>query len=98
VPRSIASTGAYWATRITSVGLEFALPPMGGGYLDRRWGTGSLLTILGAILGFLMGMIHLLTIAREASATTSGGKVGPKSDGKRTTSDESNESGWADHG
>ena len=98
VPRSIASTGAYWAARITSVGLEFALPPLGGGYLDRRWGTGSLITILGAILGFVMGMIHLLAISREASTSTAGGGVGIESDSKRITSDESNESGWADHG
>ncbi len=70
------------------MGLEFALPPLGGGYLDRRWGTGSFWTIVGAILGFLIGMAHLMTIARVAAKQTATEKL----------RDESNESGRADHG
>ena len=69
-PVSVVSVGVRWATRVTSIGLEFALPAMLGGYLDRRWGTGSLLTIAGAIFGFVAGMVHTLAIAREVGKTT----------------------------
>jgi ATP synthase protein I len=66
--RSALSVGIAWASRITTIGLEFALPPLGGSGLDRWWGTAPLATIIGAVLGFAVGMMHLLRIAREASA------------------------------
>ena len=85
VPRSSVSLGVYWASRVTTVGFEFALPPLVGGYLDHRWRSGSVLTIVGAILGFLIGMTHILAIAREASKEMPGERA--------ATRDESNESG-----
>lgn len=95
VPQSLVSLGVRWATRVTSIGLEFALPALLGGYLDRRFGTGSLLTILGAVFGFVAGMVHLMAIAREEAKASPGGRGRGKS-----TSDGSNasESGPADHG
>jgi len=98
---SNVSAGVRWAHRITTVGLEFALPPLGGAYLDRRWGMGSLLTIVGAILGFLMGMTHLLLIARETAKALPAQGRGLKrddTDTTRKTTDKSHESGWSDHG
>jgi uncharacterized membrane protein YqaE (UPF0057 family) len=87
VPDSAVSVGVRWAQRMIAIGFEFALPPLAGSWLDRRWQTGSLLTIAGAIFGFLAGMIHLLTIAREgAKGPTPGRPPREKSDG-------SNESG-----
>lgn len=65
--RSAVSVGWAWASRITTIGLEFALPPLAGSWLDRRWGTTPLFTIIGAVMGFAVGMMHLLGIAREAS-------------------------------
>jgi F0F1-type ATP synthase assembly protein I len=56
-----------WATRATALGLEFALPTLGGYYLDRAWRTEPLCTLLGTVLGFVAGMVHLLRIAREGS-------------------------------
>ena len=67
-PESVVSAGVRWAHRITTIGLEFALPPLLGGYLDRRWGLGSALTIVGAILGFGMGWYHLVAISRELAS------------------------------
>jgi ATP synthase protein I len=61
------SAGIMWATRATALGLEFALPALGGYYLDRFWRTEPLLTILGTVLGFAAGMVHLLRIAGESS-------------------------------
>jgi F0F1-type ATP synthase assembly protein I len=56
-----------WASRATALGMEFVLPPVLGHYLDTRWGTEPLLTVLGAVFGFSAGMVHLLQIARQGS-------------------------------
>ncbi|MFQ5730651.1 MAG: AtpZ/AtpI family protein [Planctomycetaceae bacterium] len=56
--------GVEWATRITTVGLEMALPAALGNYLDGRWGTGPWLVICGAALGFFIGMRHLLQFVK----------------------------------
>jgi len=92
VPQSAVSMGVRWATRVTSVGLEFALPPLLGGFLDRRWGLGSTLTIAGAIFGFVAGMVHLLAIAREVAAEAAPGPRRPETGPTpRGPADESNE-------
>ncbi|HEY2159203.1 MAG TPA: AtpZ/AtpI family protein [Isosphaeraceae bacterium] len=97
VPQSLVSLGVRWATRVTSIGLEFALPALLGGYLDRRFGTGSLLTILGAVFGFVAGMVHLMAIAREeAKSSPSGRARGPA--GSMSEGSNASESGPADHG
>jgi F0F1-type ATP synthase assembly protein I len=49
------------------VGLEFALPPLVGVYLDRFWSLRPLATILGVLLGFAVGMLNILRIAREGT-------------------------------
>lgn len=56
-----------WASRVTAIGLEFALPPLLGSFCDRRWGTAPWITVLGAFLGFAVGMVHILRIGREKS-------------------------------
>jgi ATP synthase protein I len=66
-PRDSTSVGILWASRITAVGLEFALPAVGGLFLDRKWSLGPLGLIAGVILGFALGMVHLLSISREGS-------------------------------
>jgi ATP synthase protein I len=98
-PDSVVSLGVRWATRVTSIGLEFALPPLLGGYLDRRWGSGSLLTIVGALVGFLSGMVHRLALAREEAGSNPRGR-GPTAPPPESSSDGSNapQSGWSDHG
>ncbi len=45
--------------------MEFSLPTLGGYALDRWWQTTPLATLLGAGLGFFLGMIHLLQMARQ---------------------------------
>jgi ATP synthase protein I len=66
-PRSILSVGLEWASRATTIGLEFALPPLLGVLIDRRWETGPWATVVGAVLGFAVGMMHVLRLARELS-------------------------------
>jgi hypothetical protein len=97
VPQSLVSQGVRWATRVTSIGLEFALPALLGGYLDRRLGTGSLLTILGAVFGFVAGMVHLMAIAREETGAPAAGR-GRGAAGSRSDGSNASESGPADHG
>ncbi len=65
--RSNLSEGMEWASRISTVGLEFALPPLAGVGLDRWWGTSPWATVIGAVLGFAVGMMHLLRVAREGT-------------------------------
>jgi ATP synthase protein I len=55
-----------WASRVTTLGLEFSLPALGGHYLDRWWHSSPWATMTGVILGFAVGMLHLLRIAKEA--------------------------------
>jgi hypothetical protein len=72
VPRSILSVGMEWASRVTTVGLEFAVPPLLGALFDRWRGTSPVGVLTGVALGFALGMNHLLRFAREG--TTSGPK------------------------
>jgi len=54
-----------WASRVSTIGLEFALPALAGVYLDRWWSLRPLATIVGALLGFAVGMMHIFRIARD---------------------------------
>lgn len=62
------SIGFDWAGRVTTLGLEFALPPLAGVYLDRWWGSSPVATLVGAVLGFAVGMMHLLRLARQGTS------------------------------
>ena len=46
-PRSNVSEGVQWASRATTLGLEFALPPLLGVALDRWWGIAPWATVIG---------------------------------------------------
>ncbi len=65
--RSKFAVGMDWATRATSIGLEFVIPALLGAYLDEKIGSSPLCVLLGAFLGFGIGMIHILQIAREGT-------------------------------
>jgi ATP synthase protein I len=56
-----------WVSRVTTVGLEFALPALLGNYLDVRWHTKPAATLIGLVLGFAVGMMHILRFAREGT-------------------------------
>ena len=65
--RSKLATGFDWASRVTTIGLEFALPPIAGYEIDRIWKTIPLFTLLLMLLGFAVGMMHILRIAGKIS-------------------------------
>ncbi|MHC5541188.1 AtpZ/AtpI family protein [Singulisphaera rosea] len=66
-PPSILSIAMRWASRVSTIGLEFAVPALIGAFLDRWWASPPWATVIGAFLGFVVGMVHILRIAREDS-------------------------------
>src|SRR5262245_18517879 len=80
-PRSPLSVGFAWSSRIMALGLEVALPALGGLYLDRHLGSSPVGTLVGATLGFAAMMLHLLQIAHGGSKAAGGGPPGsPRGD------------------
>lgn len=65
--RSPLALAMEWVSRIFVVGLEMVLPGLGGGWLDDRWGTKPLLTLVGFGLGIAGGLAHLLLMTSADS-------------------------------
>jgi F0F1-type ATP synthase assembly protein I len=83
--RSSFALGMDWASRVTTIGLEFALPIALGFGVDSWLHTTPAGTIIGAVLGFATGMSHAVRIARQLGG-------GPGSRGGRSP-DERNPQG-----
>ena len=79
-PQPIAAA-MEWVAKITTVGLEMALPAIGGGWLDRRLGT-SYWALIGVALGVTVGIWHLIQMTRPPAR----GKAGE--DNQRGSRDE----------
>jgi hypothetical protein len=60
--------GLELASRITTIGLEFALPPVAGFGVDYWLGTTPAGTLTGAVLGFAVGMLHAVRLSSELGA------------------------------
>jgi ATP synthase protein I len=65
--RSPLSIGVQWASRITGLGLEVAVPTLVGAYIDNRWHSSPAGVLAGMVLGFAAMMVHVLQIAREGT-------------------------------
>jgi ATP synthase protein I len=80
--RSALSIGMEWSSRITTIGLEFALPAFLGFGLDRWWGTSPWMTLGGAFLGLTIGMLHVFRLASQLSGgpgrRNGRGQAGPR--------------------
>lgn len=63
--RSPISIGIDWGARVTSIGLEFALPAVLGHFLDKWLDSAPWLTLVGAILGMAIGMSHILRLPAQ---------------------------------
>jgi len=63
--RSPYAVGYEWSTRISTIALEMALPPVFGMWLDSRCGTLILFTVLGAMFGMTTALIHLIQIGKN---------------------------------
>ncbi len=53
-----------WASRISSAALGFVLPMVVGAEIDRRHGTRPWGTLMGMVVGFLMGVAFLVRMTR----------------------------------
>jgi hypothetical protein len=68
---------AAWAqgygrvAQLTTVSLEMALPPAGGYWLDVVFHSSPGFLILGAILGFVLGLFQLMQIAQVQNRSSS---------------------------
>lgn len=63
--QSPLSKGLQWATAVTTIGLEMALPPLFGAWVDRRFDTAPVWTVVLAVLGFAVAMRHLWDLAKR---------------------------------
>ena len=68
--RSPLSIGIEWASRISAVGFMFSVPPLAGYFVDRWLGSRPIGILVGMIVGFVIGIMHLLQIARDSSKPT----------------------------
>jgi len=73
--RGRLASGMHMASSITSIGLEFSLPVGIGFWIDRRWHTTPIGTMIGAVLGFVAGMMHIMAVAKNLSAPPPVSKV-----------------------
>lgn len=62
--RPLMAIAVEWSARLMTITLEIALPAAGGYWLDRRFHTLPILVLVGAMLGFVLGMYQLLQLAR----------------------------------
>ncbi|MGP0068534.1 MAG: AtpZ/AtpI family protein [Isosphaeraceae bacterium] len=82
--RSPLALGIEWASRVTTIGLMFALPALLGYGADRWLHTTPAGTIAGAGLGFVAGMVQTMRMSRELAGGSmsrekrSGDERGPK--------------------
>lgn len=64
-PRSSLGVGLDLATKVTTIGLEFALPAAAGYGVDSWLGTMPAATVCGVLLGFLVGMMHAVRMSGQ---------------------------------
>jgi hypothetical protein len=71
----------YWASSVTTIGLEFSLPVGVGFAVDRHWHTMPVATLIGSAVGFATGMTHILAVARGLSTGRGPGSAGSPENG-----------------
>jgi hypothetical protein len=54
----------YWATRISMLAFDLALPPLAGYWLDRKLGTTPWLVVAGACLGLLLASLGFYRLTK----------------------------------
>lgn len=59
--------GTYYA--LSQVGLEMVVPIALGWWLDDKLGSAPWLLVVGVILGFALGILHLLALTRNENGT-----------------------------
>ena len=65
--RSPIAIGFEWASRISVVGVTLVLPVLAGHWLDRYAGSNPFGLLVGMVIGFGVGLVQLLQLARSSS-------------------------------
>jgi F0F1-type ATP synthase assembly protein I len=64
--RNSLARGYVVASRVTSIGLQMAVPPTIGWWADGKLKTAPWLMILGTVLGFGVAMMELMALAKSS--------------------------------
>jgi F0F1-type ATP synthase assembly protein I len=63
--RSPQARGYVIASRVTSIGMQMALPPAIGWWVDRQLNTAPCFVVVGAVFGFVVALLELVRFAKE---------------------------------
>jgi F0F1-type ATP synthase assembly protein I len=63
-----------WSSRITTICLEMVIPAVIGYWLDQWLGTGTVFVLIGAGVGLVAGMMHLIRIANAETGPSARGE------------------------
>ena len=66
--RNAVARGYVLATRVSSIGMQMAFPPLIGWWLDARFKTTPWLLIIGALLGFAVSLLELIRLAKDSNS------------------------------
>ena len=89
--RSRQAIAYHWASRVTSISLEMVLPGLIGYWLDQKFNTNVIFTILGFGGGLTLGMMHLIQLAQSSNAAAKRSKQA-QTDGKTDRANTKNNS------
>jgi F0F1-type ATP synthase assembly protein I len=56
-----------WASKVSTIALSFTLPAVVGFLIDRWSGSSPIATLIGVVLGFVVGLMQILQLSREIS-------------------------------
>ena len=55
----------HWLSIVTTITLEMVLPAYLGSVLDERWSTKPVLVTIGAALGMIVSITHLIQVTKN---------------------------------
>lgn len=85
--RSVASA-IQWSSRITTLAMSMALPPLLGYWLDNRWKTSPWLTVVLAGFGFAAGISQLVRMSKELGSKSTKMPRGDEKSGEQKPGEE----------
>ena len=66
--RSATARGYVLATRVTSIGMQMAFPPLIGWWMDSKFNTTPWFLLAGTTLGFGVSLLELIRLAKETNS------------------------------
>lgn len=65
--RNAVARGYVIASRVTSIGMQMAIPPAIGWWADGKLNTAPWLLVLGTVMGFAVSLIEIVNLANASS-------------------------------